>query len=175
MASTDAVTYARYMVRLAGFVMPVLVIAGVVGCKDKSECAPIVVNGSAYELCSKTAAPPELAKAAQELAQADNVANQAVNVAKLASEQVEALQRDLMDLDRKVTAATDAITSAQTDSDRASAKAKLAELQRDKAAFDARAAAAKAAAENAARRSHGPHNPQISPECVDNPLAKGCT
>ena len=79
--------------------------------------------------------------------------------------------RELDDLDTKVTAAVTAVADAQNDADRAGAKAKLIALQREQAEMKQRAAAAKAAAERAERQK----GVKISKECMDNPLAKGCS
>jgi len=73
-------------------------------------------------------------------------------------------------LDRRVAKAMDAVVNAQNDSDRSAAKARLTALQREKAALDARVAAARADAEKAARAK----GIKVRKECLDNPLAKGC-
>ena len=60
---------------------------------------------------------------------------------------------------------------AQNDADRASAKARLIKLQQEQAEMKQRAAEARAAAERAERKK----GVKISKECLDNPLAKGCS
>ena len=83
---------------------------------------------------------------------------------------VERLQRSLEDMDKRVNEAVDSVVAAQTDADRANAKAKLEALRKEKAEMEAKVAAAKAAAARAQRAK----GTKISKECQDNPLAKGC-
>ena len=103
----------------------------------------------------------DLAKAEAEHAMAE---------AKLAADKVSAIATQLTALDDKVSQAVTAVVEAQNDADRAAAKAKLSALQREKADLEAQVAAAKAAAARA-ERMKGVH---VSPECLANPLAKGC-
>jgi hypothetical protein len=86
-------------------------------------------------------------------------------------EKVEKLQASFIDMTTQVNNAIAAVDAAQGDADRASAKAKLADLQRRQAEIQAQMAAAKAAAERAQRLK----GVKISKECLDNPLAKGCS
>ena len=94
----------------------------------------------------------------------------AKKAAKEAQETVDKLQRDLEDLDKRVGTAVDAVVAAQTDADRAGAKAKLEKLRAEQAAQQQAIANAKAAADRA-KRLGGLH---VSQKCLDNPLAKGC-
>ncbi len=102
--------------------------------------------------------------------QAEMVAAEAVKEAKAAYEQVEKLQADAEALSQRVDAAVDAIASAQSQADRDSATAALKALQLEKAELEARLAEAKAKSARAERMK----GVQISKECLDNPLAKGC-
>src|SRR3569623_1432953 len=96
---------------------------------------------------------------------------EAVKVAADAQEKVERIQHDLDDLNDKITKAVDAVATAQNDADRASARQKLANLQKEQAEMRQRAADAKAAAAKA-ERARCVHT---SAECLANPLAKGCS
>jgi peptidoglycan hydrolase CwlO-like protein len=53
------------------------------------------------------------------------------------------LQKDMVELDKKIAAAIDAVAAAQTDKDRTAAVAKLAALRKEKAALQDKIAAAK--------------------------------
>jgi len=85
--------------------------------------------------------------------------------------QVEKFQRDLDEMDSKVTKAVADVAAAKDASDIKLAQNRLMELQREQAEMKQRVAAAKAAAEKA-ERNKGLH---VSKECMDNPLAKGCS
>jgi phage-related minor tail protein len=102
--------------------------------------------------------------------QAAELAAQSVKEAQEAQDAVARLEQDATDLQKKVTDATDAIVGAQNQADRDAAKARLDQLQKEKAELDARVAEAKAAAARAERLK----GVKISKECLDNPLAKGC-
>lgn len=88
----------------------------------------------------------------------------------VAIQQVKAATADLEQLAPKVHAATDAVMNATTDADRAAATATLHALQRQKEADQKRIEAYKRLVNQAERALHG----QISPECLNNPLANGC-
>jgi len=81
------------------------------------------------------------------------------------------VMKDLDELDRKIGAAVTAVADAQSDADRARAKAQLAALQKEQSELKQRAADARAAAARADRLK----GTKISKECMDNPLAKGCS
>jgi uncharacterized protein YhaN len=102
---------------------------------------------------------------------AERARDQAVQEAKEAQEKVEKLSNDLADLDKKVNTAVNGVVAAQNDADRKAAAANLATLQQQKRDMEQRIAAAKAAADKA-NRAKGVH---LSQECLDNPLAKGCS
>lgn len=87
-----------------------------------------------------------------------------------AQEQLDRLQRDLSDMEKKVNGAVESVMSAQNDADRANANAKLRALQKEKYEMEQRIAAAKAAAARAERKA----GVKVSAECQANPLAKGC-
>ncbi len=108
--------------------------------------------------------------AKQEAEAAEKRAKEAEKLAQEAQERVERLQRDLEDMDKKVGVAVDSVVAAQNDADRASAKAKLEALRKEKAAMEQRIAEAKAAAALAKRKQGA----TVSEQCRNNPLAKGC-
>jgi colicin import membrane protein len=103
--------------------------------------------------------------------EAEAVAEQAKKDAREAQEAVDKLQKDLGDLQTRVDVAVDNVVSAQNDADRASAKAKLDALKREKYEMEQRIAEAKAKAARAERLK----GVKIKQECLDNPLAKGCS
>jgi len=109
-------------------------------------------------------------EAAEKQRQAEVEKEKAVKAAQEAQALVDRLQRDLADMDKKVSAAVDGVVAAQNDADRASAKAKLQELNRQKYEMEKRIAEAKAAAARAERLKGA----KVSAECANNPLAKGC-
>jgi hypothetical protein len=98
-------------------------------------------------------------------------AQKAIDAAKDAQTKLEQVEKGLDDLNDKVAKAVDSVVAAQNDADRASAKAHLIELQKEQYEMKQRVAAAKAAADKA-ERAKGVH---ISKECLENPLAKGCS
>lgn len=95
----------------------------------------------------------------------------AMKAAQEAIEKVEALQRELDDLSARTGAAIDSLVAAQNDADRSAAKAKLEALRKEQAEMKMKLEAAKARAQRAQRKQGTP----VSAECLDNPLAKGCT
>ncbi|HEU0034349.1 MAG TPA: hypothetical protein VFQ53_27190 [Kofleriaceae bacterium] len=95
---------------------------------------------------------------------AEEAADQAVAL-------VDKLQRDLQDMDKKVSQAVDSVVAAQTDADRKAANDKLKALQKEKWEMEQRIAAAKEAAAKAKRKQGF----TVSKECQENPLAKGCS
>ncbi len=113
----------------------------------------------------------EQADAEQKMQAAVAATNQARADAKAAGDKVEKLAKALEDQQAKLDAAVNMVVNATTQADRATAKAALAELQKEHAAALAEVAAAKRGAEQAERAK----GVKISPECVQNPLAKGCS
>ena len=108
-------------------------------------------------------------KAALEAAErAADRARAAKKAAMDARDTVDNLQRDLSDLDARVSAAVDRVVAAQSDTDRAAAKARLEQLRKEKAEVEERIRATSAATP---AKSNGV---KISAECQKNPLAKGC-
>ncbi len=79
-------------------------------------------------------------------------------------------KKQVDDMAKQVDAAVAAVAAAKNDKELALAKAKLDELQKQRAKLATDIAAAKANAEKA-ERTRGVH---VSKECIDNPLAKGC-
>jgi hypothetical protein len=111
-------------------------------------------------------------EAAEEAAEiAKKASAQAVEDARVARKQVDDLMRQTKDLDDKVTVAIDAVGKAKSLSEQRAAQAELDKLRQQKIEMDARMAAARDAAEKAKRRE-GIH---LSKECLENPLAKGCS
>lgn len=108
------------------------------------------------------------AKAAQEAAEA--IAHEAVRSAKETREVVERLEHDMDEMAKQLNEAIAAVATAHDKAAIDDAKARLAELQKERAEMQARIAEAKAAAAKAARTQGS----KISKECQDNPLAKGC-
>ena len=102
------------------------------------------------------------AQAAAEKAQAD---------AKTAADEYDKVHKALEEQQAKLDEAIKMVADAKTEAALAAAQAKLLDLQKQRAAAQADVAAAKQAAEQAAR-AQGVH---ISKECLDNPLAKGCS
>lgn len=115
--------------------------------------------------CSDRARSEEAAKQA---AHAEQAAKQAAQEAKEAQDRVEKLASDLADLDSRLKAAIDAVMAAQNDADRSAARASLEKLRREKLEMEQRVQAERAATE----RARGVHR---SKECLENPLAKGCS
>jgi hypothetical protein len=124
------------------------------------------VAGDVAELMQREAAE---AKAAADRAEA--AAAQAAKDAADANARLEAIQKQLADVDARVTAAVTAVASATSDAARKQAQATLAAVQADQNALRAQAGATKAAVEHAIR-TQGIH---VSPRCLDNPLGSGCS
>ena len=102
---------------------------------------------------------------------AEAAAAQAIKDASDAKEKLAAVERDLAEIETKVGQAVNAVVEAQSDADRANAKARLQKLQQEQYEMKQRAAAARAAADKAERLK----GVKISKECMENPLAKGCS
>ena len=102
---------------------------------------------------------------------AEAAAAQAVKDAEEAKQQLDRVMKDLDELDTKVGQAVTAVADAQNDADRANAKARLIALQKEQYEMKQRAAEARAKAEKAERLK----GVKVSKECMDNPLAKGCS
>jgi hypothetical protein len=110
-------------------------------------------------------------EAARAKEKAEQIAQQAVQESKEATERVEQLDRDMKLQNEQLAAADRAVKSAQTDADRKAALANLAKLSQQKFEMEQRIQAAKSAAAKA-QRAKGVH---LSKECLENPLAKGCS
>jgi hypothetical protein len=107
-------------------------------------------------------------EAAQQ-AQRDKV--EAERIAKEAQERVDKLSSDMKDQDDRLNAADQALKTAQTDADRRAAQTNLDRLRQQKFEMEKRIQEARNAAAKA-ERAKGVH---ISKECLENPLAKGCS
>ena len=117
-----------------------------------------------------SAAPTPPPSADDRVEKAEREAAMARKEAQEAMERVDRLATDLEALDKRVTDAIDAVVAAQSDADRANAKAKLEKLRREKAEMEQRIKDAREHAGKATRRQ----GRQVSKQCMDNPLAKGC-
>lgn len=115
-------------------------------------------------------ADPQVDDDKHKLELAQKEADEARKAAQEAREKVEKVQRDLDDLQLKLDKVVDDLAASQNDADRSAARARLDQLRKEKAEIEARAAEARAAAQKAERKK----GMQISKECLDNPLAKGC-
>jgi hypothetical protein len=104
-------------------------------------------------------------------AEAELVAKQAADDADEAKARVESLVTELDADNRQVAAAVDAVVNATTDRARADAQAALQSLQTTKTELEAKIAQARAAAAKTERAKGG----HVSPECLANPLAAGCS
>lgn len=102
---------------------------------------------------------------------AEQQAEQAMKESREAQERVAQLDSEFRDLGDKLSGAQVALTAAKTEADRRAAQAKLDELNQQKLEMERRIQAARAAAEKAKRKG-GIH---LSKECLENPLAKGCS
>lgn len=118
----------------------------------------------------KDSKPSAREKAAAEAPSETSMAKTAKD-AEEAKTKLETAVRELDELNAKVTAALTALTDAKTDADRAATKAQLWQLQKDQTDLKQRVDTARRAAEAVQR----PTDVKLSKECVDNPLAKGCS
>ncbi|HEY0478529.1 MAG TPA: hypothetical protein VGD37_13480 [Kofleriaceae bacterium] len=98
-------------------------------------------------------------------------ANEAVVDAPRTQDTVAQIRLDLAALEARLDQLMLAAPGATSDAERAAVQAQLAEIAKQRAALQQRILAAKAAAAEAQRAS-GAH---ITQECLDNPLAKGCS
>lgn len=96
---------------------------------------------------------------------------EAEKIAAEAAERVAAVERDLAEIGKAQKDAESMLARAQTQADRDAANSKLAQLSRQRAEAEQRARDAKAAAFKAERKK----GVKISKECLENPLAKGCS
>jgi colicin import membrane protein len=102
---------------------------------------------------------------------AEEEKQKAIEIAQEAQQKFAQVARDLQEQEGRVSAAESAVKSAQTDADRRAAQSNLEKLRQQKIELEQRNAAAKAAADKA-ERAKGVH---LSKECLENPLAKGCS
>ena len=112
---------------------------------------------------------PTKEELARQKAEAES--EQAVKDAEQAKAKLEQWIKVIDDLDAKIAAAINKVAEAQSDDERAAAQAELKKLREDREALVREAAAARAAKQVLERRQGLP----ISKECMDNPLAKGCS
>lgn len=136
---------------------------------SEQEAGTCIADKLGDDLLKKAGTAEADAEAAAAKARA--MADQAMKDAEAAKQTVDKVAHDLDDLNAKINSAIDALASAQNDADRAVARAKLAALQQEQSETKVRVEAAKADADKA-QRAKGVH---VSKQCMDNPLAKGCT
>jgi hypothetical protein len=96
---------------------------------------------------------------------------QAEAVAREAKERVDRLDADMKEQNDRLAAADAAVKSARNEADLKAAQQNLEKLRQQKYEMEQRIQAARAAAAKV-DRAKGVH---ISKECLDNPLAKGCS
>ena len=113
----------------------------------------------------------ETDKAEEAKKQAEIAAQQAIKDSEEAKEKLNKVMKDLDEIESKVSQAVTAVADAQNDADRKSAADRLKKLQQEQFEMKQRAAEARAAADRAERRK----GVKISKECMENPLAKGCS
>jgi len=131
------------------------------------QCILAADGDDAVRACITKSMEDERAKRAQ----AEAAAQAAVRDAQEAKDKLDKIAADLDELNKRVNQAVDDVAQAKSKADREAAAAKLKQLQADKQQLEARIAQAKADAAKA-ERAKGVH---ISPECLKNPLAKGCS
>jgi chromosome segregation ATPase len=136
-----------------------------------AKCVLDADGDDAVRTCITKRLEEQRMKAAQDRAKAEAAAAQALADAKAAADNVGKLQGELDDLAKRVDQAIQEVTAAKSKGDVDAVKAKLSQLQAERAELEGKVAAAKAAAARAERTK----GVQISPECLKNPLAKGCS
>jgi hypothetical protein len=102
---------------------------------------------------------------------AEDMAKKAMQEAEAAQTTLEQMSRDVDELNGKLTSATNAVMEAQSDAARTAAQALLDRVRSERLVLERRIEAAKAEAAKA-ERAKGVH---LSKECLENPLAKGCS
>jgi hypothetical protein len=89
---------------------------------------------------------------------AELVAKQAVQEAKEAQDRVDQLDRDIREQDQQLADAEAAVKNAQTDEERKAAQSKLDKLRQQRIELQ-----------------KWIHKQKLAAECLENPLAKGCS
>jgi hypothetical protein len=128
-------------------VIRALLVLSLVGCAHQA-AGPTPREHELEQQLAATQAELAKARAAQctaSEAEANQRAVEAIKAAQEALELVAKLERDLEELDKKVATAIDTVVAAQNDADRAAAKARLVELQKQKYEMERRIEAAKQA------------------------------
>ncbi|HEV7558075.1 MAG TPA: hypothetical protein VGO00_21555 [Kofleriaceae bacterium] len=118
-----------------------------------------------------TTAPEPVAAEPSPEAKAHAEAATAIKAADEAKARVDELANMLDKLNRNVDEAVTQTMNAHTDAERAAATTTLEKLRSQKTAIEREVMSAKEAAAKA-ERAKGVH---VSKECIDNPLAKGCS
>ncbi len=98
-------------------------------------------------------------------------ADEAIKEAKAAADRLAQIEGDLADIKKNEDKANALLAAAQDEAGRQAARDQLAKLARQRAEAEQRARDAKAAAFKAERKK----GVKIKQECLDNPLAKGCS
>lgn len=101
---------------------------------------------------------------------AEERSREAEKMAQAAEDKVVELQRDLGDLSARVDKAVDAVVAARSEAERVAAQDALNKARKAKFEMEQRIQAAKDAAAKAKRLKGA----NVSDECKNNPLAKGC-
>ena len=126
-----------------------------VDCMRTSTCLPVFLLVCRLAGCEDNGTDDDLQKAAI----AEQEARKAIQSANEAQAKLDKLTKDLDALNEKLAKALDAVLTAHNDADRAAAKARLQQLQQEQAEL---------------RHIQVPIGDFDTPECLRNPLAKGC-
>ncbi len=136
-----------------------------------AKCVLEADGDDAVRACITSRLDEERKRAEEARAKAEAAAEQAAADAKAAADSVNKVQGEVDDLSKRLDQAVQDVADAKSRAEIDAARAKLAELQKQRADLERKVGEAKAAAARA-ERSKGVH---ISPECLQNPLAKGCS
>jgi len=136
-----------------------------------AKCVLDADGDDAVRTCITKRLEEQRMQAAQARAKAEAEAAKAVADVKAAADNVSKIQGDLDDLAKRLDTAVADVAAAKNKTELDAVKAKLSQLQAERAELEKQVAAAKASAARAERLK----GVQISPECLKNPLAKGCS
>lgn len=145
---------------------------------DVRNCFAKVAPGDDYGLCVAMVAGDvaelmqrEAAEAKVAADRAEAAAAQAAKDAADAKAKLDAIEKQLDDLNAQLTAAITAVADAKTDAARKQAAATLEAAKAEQTALQTQLEAAKAAAARAERMK----GVQVPKRCLDNPLGSGCS
>lgn len=131
--------------------------------------AAIAVSGLATHLAPRS----ERIAAVKDASGAEITAAQALKDAQRAKEQLDKLVRELDELDDQIARAADAVVEADTDADRAAAKARLEQLLQEQHDLTMRTVAPRALVFRPERLKY--QYLVVPRQCIENPLAKECS